>query len=212
MPAWILDKGGVDPQIHTHRFAAAGTAGNQPRGDPKIGLRPNHFMHKRLIVIGFLVTRHAALPQSIIALHVEQAVMIESRPLELMIDIGRDHKIILPLHEFQQPFIHRIAGRAVSVQLNIPAPIGPVFLQRIKWVKSAGIHILKSIRIREILEMFIKSRTRHREAGADGEAGPRADHDGLRLLQCFPQSRNGPFLGLVLFLLHCQFLPFGLIE
>ena len=152
MPAWILDKGGVDPQIHTHRFAAAGTAGNQPRGDPKIGLRPNHFMHKRLIVIGFLVTRHAALPQSIIALHVEQAVMIESRPLELMIDIGRDHKIILPLHEFQQPFIHRIAGRAVPVQLNIPAPIGPVFLQRIKWVKSAGIHILKSIRIREILK------------------------------------------------------------
>ena len=112
MPAWILDEGGVDPKIHTHRFAAAGTAGNQPGEDPKISLRPNHFMHNRFIVIGFLVTRHAALPQSIIALHVEQAVMIESCPLELMIDIGRDHKIILPLHEFQQPLIHQIAGRA----------------------------------------------------------------------------------------------------
>ena len=129
MPAWILDKGSVNPQIHAHRFSAAGTAGNQPGGDLKIGLRPNHFMHNRFIVIGFLVTRHAALPQSVIALHVEQAVMIESRPLELMIDIGRDHEVILPLNEFQQPFIHRIAGGTVPVQLNIPAPIGPVFLQ-----------------------------------------------------------------------------------
>ena len=53
------------------------------------------------VVVGFLTARLIALEQAVIALRVEQAALVESGFLELMVDIGCQHEIVLVLDKFQ---------------------------------------------------------------------------------------------------------------
>ena len=72
VPALVLDKGIITPQIHCHMRAANRAFGDQLRGYFHILLPRDHLAHYFLIVIGFVVAGFGALPQTVISLRVKK--------------------------------------------------------------------------------------------------------------------------------------------
>ena len=102
IPALILRKSIIDPQIHRHRSPANRAPGDQLCGDLHVLLLGNHFPDKILIVIRLLTAGFGALPQTIIALGVKQAALIKPGNLELMVHIGGQDKIVFAVYQSQQ--------------------------------------------------------------------------------------------------------------
>ena len=126
MPAFVLHKRIIGPEVHAHRLTADRTARNQLRGNRHFkgytcrnsqcavflngkALGKYHLAHGLFIVIGLVVTGLAALPEAVIALRVEEPVLIESGLLEAMIHIGRQDKIVFILYELEQLLINRLS-------------------------------------------------------------------------------------------------------
>ena len=86
-----------------------------------------------------------ALPQAVISLGVEQAAPVKAGLLKAVVHIGGEHKIIFILYQLQQILVHRLGRVAIAVEENKPAPVGPMLLQGGKWIKSPGIHIVKTV-------------------------------------------------------------------
>ena len=74
-----------------------------------------------------------------------------------MIHIRRDHKIILILYQLQESVIHRLWRIHVPVDVNIAAPVRPVFLQRVIRIKAPGIHIVEIIFFLKIRKVLFES-------------------------------------------------------
>src|SRR5699024_11653141 len=85
-------------------------------------------------------SRLTALEQPIIPLGVEKAVFLKSCLLKTVIYVGSQDKIVFVFHQIEQFVIDRFRCIHIAVDPDIAAPVCPVFLQRIIWVKSAGIH------------------------------------------------------------------------
>ena len=81
-----------------------------------------------LVFISFLAARTGTLEQAIIALGVKQSLFVKSGLLKTVIDIGRQHKIVLIFHQPQQVFIDRLRCILIAVDPDIAAPVCPVFL------------------------------------------------------------------------------------
>lgn len=64
IPALVLRKGIIHPEIRTHRFSAPGTAGDQFRRHPHIPLFLHHLAYHGLITVGSLMARFRTLPQA----------------------------------------------------------------------------------------------------------------------------------------------------
>ena len=101
VPALVLDKGIVAPQIHRHRLAADRATRHKLARHTHIMLLLNHPADDFLIVIGFLAARLTALEQAVIALCVEQAALVKARLLEAMVYVCGQDEIILILNQFQ---------------------------------------------------------------------------------------------------------------
>ena len=98
----------------------------------------------------------AALKQTVIALRVEQSALIKACFLEAVIHIGGQHEIILILHQCKQPVVE-IRGRIhIAVHVDVPAPVGPIFFQRIIMIKASGIHVGKMIVCGKIRKIPVK--------------------------------------------------------
>ena len=95
IPARILNKGIVRPEIHGHRGAAFRTVGDQLCGNLHPGrnalrknqlavapdfksLGMNHPNHHFFVVIGLIVALFAALQQAVIALGIKQPVPVKA--------------------------------------------------------------------------------------------------------------------------------------
>ena len=156
VPSIVLHKSPVTSKIHGHRCAADRTAGDQPGRDPHISLLRKHLPDSCLIVICFLMTGAGTLPQAVISLGIEQPIPVKSGFLELMVHIGSQYKIVLILHQIQQSFIYICRSRLIPVQVNIPAPERPVFLQSVIRIKPSGIHIVKSVLFLKVRKMLLE--------------------------------------------------------
>ena len=62
-----------------------------------------------------LVTRDGTLPQPVVPLCIEQAVLVKSRAAELMVDIRRQHEGILAFQKLRQIAIRHADGAVISV-------------------------------------------------------------------------------------------------
>ena len=67
-----------------------------------------------------------------------------------MIHIGGQHKVILVLYQCQQHLVNRKRCIYIAVIENMTAPPGPVFLQCVKRIKSAGVDICDPIFLMEV--------------------------------------------------------------
>ena len=116
----------------------------------------DHLPDRSFIVIGFLMTGAGTLPQAVISLGIEQPILVKSGLLELVVHIGSQYKIVLILHQIQQTLIYIYRSRLIPVQVDIPTPECPVFLQSIIRIKTSGIHIVKSILFLKVRKMLLE--------------------------------------------------------
>lgn len=88
-----------------------------------------------LIVVGLPVASPGALPQAIVALGVKKTFLVKPGKLELMIHIGRKNKVILTRNQLPQLPIWPAGCDVVPVDIDLPRPPCPIFLQGIIGVK-----------------------------------------------------------------------------
>ena len=175
VPSIIFNKCLIRSEVHAHRLATVWAIWNQPRWNRKLyfsifrflqfpvfnleSLTQHHFFNSLFIVIGFLMARFTTLKQTIISLCIKDSVFIEPGLLETMIHICRQYKIILLFHQIMQVLIYRLWRIHISINIDISAPVSPVFFQCFIWIEASRIHIRKSIFLSEIRKIFIKSFT-----------------------------------------------------
>ena len=97
------------------------------------------------------------LKQAVIPLRVEQALFVKARFLETMVYVGGQHKIVLVFHKGKQVLIHRLGRILIAIDVNIAAPVSPVFFQRRIWIKAAGVHIPDAVLCCKIRKILLKS-------------------------------------------------------
>ena len=120
IPALILHKSMVDPQIHRHRRTANRAVRHQLRWNFHIFLLSYHLPNLRFIVIGLFVTGFGALPKAVIALCVKQPLFIKPCELKLMIHIGGNHEVIFIPHQCKQIHIRLTGGDIIAVYIDLP--------------------------------------------------------------------------------------------
>lgn len=190
VPALVLNESVVTAQIHGHWPAAFRAAGDQFGGNTHVRLLRDHPADSGLVVIGGLMAGLAALPEAVIALGVEQPRLIKPGQLKLMVHVGGQNEVI-PVPDQRQQVHIRLAGRQiVAVIIDMPAPPGPVFLQRGKGIESAGIYIGNAVILMEVGEVFQKSLAAVGQTGGGGKARARADEDSVRALYLSLQPLN----------------------
>lgn len=190
IPALVLHESVVTAQVHGHGPAAPGAAGDQFRGNAHVRLLRDHPADSGLVIIGGLMAGLAALPEAVIALSVEQPRLIKTSQLKLMVHVGGQNEVISVPDQRQQIRV-RLSGRQiVAVIVDMPAPPGPVFLQRGKGIETAGIYIGNAVFLMEVGEVFQKSLAAVGQTGGGGKACARADEDSVRALYLSLQPLN----------------------
>lgn len=102
IPALVLDKGVVAPQVHGHGLAADRAMRDKFCGDTHISLLCHHAPDGFLVVPGLLTAWLRALPQAVVSLGIEQPFFVKACQLELMVHIGSKDKVILLMDQLQQ--------------------------------------------------------------------------------------------------------------
>ena len=120
IPAIVLHKGIIRPQIHCHSPAALGTSRYKLRRDTHILLPSHHFPYNTFIVKGLLTAGKRALKKPVIPLSVKQPVLVKARLLEPVVNICGQHKIILALDQLKKPPIGAVFLGVIAVYQNIP--------------------------------------------------------------------------------------------
>src|SRR5699024_2592421 len=109
--------------------------------------------------------RYAALKQPIIPLRIKQAALVKSSFLKTVVHISGQDKIIFILYQIIKLSVNRLRSIHIPVNVNIPAPIRPMFFQRVIWIEATGIHVLEMILGSKITEVFFKPLTRINQSG-----------------------------------------------
>ena len=187
MPARVLYKGAVRPQVHAHGRAAHRAVRHQFAGYPHILLPGHHLPDNCFVVVSSLTAGPGTLPQAIVALRVEQAAFIKPGFLKAVVYIGCKHKIILVLHQLQKVMVNRLWGIQIAVDIDIPAPVRPVFFQAAKGIKAAGIHITKAVFLNKIPEMLLEAFAGVGEPGGGGKPRTGSNHHCVRRLKFLPE-------------------------
>ena len=134
------------------------------------------------------MARLAALQEAIVSLGVEEAPAVEAGQLELVVNVGGEHKVIFVAHEGEQVIIGGARRLHVPVAPDVAAPVRPVLLEGAKRVEASGVHVLKAVPLDEVAEDRLEARARVREARGRREAGARADDDRVRLVESARQA------------------------
>ena len=185
MPAFVLHKGLIGTQVDLHRAAADRTAGNQLRRDTHVLLLRYHLFDGLLVVVGLLMTGFRALEQAVVALCVEQPLFIKSCLLELMIDVGGDDEIVLVFQQFEQIVIDGLWGGHVAVEIDVAAPVGPMFLLGGKWIEARRVHIGEAVLADEVGKVLLESLARIGKPRRGGKSRASAHDNSVGGLQCF---------------------------
>ena len=153
-------------------------------------LTDHHFSYHLFIIICLLTARFAALEKPVISLGIKQPALVKSCLLETVIHICCQHKIIFFFYQIIQFFIHRLWRILIAIEINIPAPVCPVFFLRLIWIKSTGIHIRKSIFFSKIRKILCKPLPVIHKSRRCGKSRTRADHYCIRFFYHFFYSAD----------------------
>jgi len=134
-------------------------------------------------VVGLGVAGHAALPQAVIPLGVEQAFLVEARLLELVVHVGGQHEVIPVPDQGEELAVGAVFRRFIAVVPDVAAPPGPFFLWCGVGVEAAGVHVGDAVLLDEIGEKPFKAFAAVGESGGGGQACAGADDDGVRFGQ-----------------------------
>ena len=181
MPAFVLDEGVVHSQADAHRCAAMRAGGDERGRDAHVALLLHHGTDGGFIVIGFLPAGTAALKQPVVALCVKQPLFVKAGLLKTVVHVGGQHEVVFLCDERQQLSVQWDTAVIIAVVTDVPAPPCPVFLQGVKRVKSAGIHVRDAVAFAKITKEAFKPLTVVCERGSRGEAAAGADEDGIGL-------------------------------
>ena len=147
----------------------------------------HHPAHQRFIVEGLRAAGLCALEQPVIALCIKQPLFVEARFLETVVHIGGEHEIVLVLHQVEQIVVDRLRCVLIAIDINVPAPVGPVLLQRGIGVKPTGVHIGKAVFRGKICKILPETRPVVDEACGGGKPGSGPEHHGVGVCQQLPQ-------------------------
>ena len=203
VPACVLHKTVIGPQVHGHGLATVRAAGNEFRGNAHlqrairfhqtsvrrnaVPLRLHHLPHGFFVVKSFRTAGVTALEQPIVPLRIEQPLFDKAGLLEAVVHVGGEHKVVLVLHQTEQLVVHRLRRALVPVDVDIPAPVSPVLFKRIIRVEPAGIHIRKAVFRGKIRKVSAEALAIVHKACRGGKPGPGPDHDGICLGQSLLQ-------------------------
>ena len=110
-------------------------------GNPQVALLVDHGTDGIFVVPGFLAARAAALEETVIALCVEEPLLVEARPLEAVVHVGGEHEVVAIAQEVEKLLVDMPRYGIVAVAHDVTAPEGPVLLQGIVRVEPAGVHV-----------------------------------------------------------------------
>ena len=127
VPATVFNEGVITAQVHGHWRTANWAAWDQFGRNAHILLAGDHFTHGGLVVISFLVTRHAALPKSKVALSVEQALFVKTCFLEAVVNVSGDHKVIFFSYKIIEHLVGVVGNVHITVNKNVTTPKRPLF-------------------------------------------------------------------------------------
>lgn len=119
VPAFVLDKGVICSEVHAHGLAADRTLRHKFRRNTHILLSFKHRPDGLLVVIGLLVARLTALPETVVALCIEETVLVKSCLLKLVVNIGGENKIFLVLHKLKQALVCAVVHVHIAVDVNV---------------------------------------------------------------------------------------------
>ena len=183
VPPSVLHEPAVDAEIGDHPPPASGTAGDELRGYAHVLLLGGHPAHGGLVIVRLLRAGDAALEEPIVALGVEQPLLIETGQLELVVHIGGQDEVVPAFHQFQEVGVRLPGSGVVTVDANEAAPPGPVLLLRRERVEPAAVHVADAVLGPEIREVIFEAFPSVVEPGGSREAGTSADDDGVRVFQ-----------------------------
>ena len=119
MPAIVLDECIISSEVHVHGFAADRAVRYQFGWNTHILLLFKHRLDCFFVVISLLVAGYTALPQTVVALSVEEPVFIKTSILELMIHIGGDDEIIFIFHQIEKQSVSTVIDVHVSIDVDV---------------------------------------------------------------------------------------------
>ncbi len=160
VPTLVLDEFVVGAQVHGHRLAADGTARDQLGRDLHILLPFDHCDDRVLVVVGFVMARHGALEQAVVALCIEQPLLVKACHLKLMIDIRCKDKVVLVLNKLQQVIIHGLWRFHITVEIDVSAPPRPEGFVIGEGIKPARVHIGNAVLLGKVGKVLIEPLSR----------------------------------------------------
>ena len=170
---------GMERQFGLDEFPTVGADREQLCRDFHIFLPFRHLPNDIFVIKGFPTARLTALKQTVIALRVEKSFFVKACLLKTMVNICCNHKIVLVSHQLQKVIVDRFGGIHIAVDVDVSAPICPMLLGRFVRVKSARIHILKSVFFAKIGKVFFKPLTAVSKACGGGKPCTCADYNSV---------------------------------
>ena len=205
MPPGVLHKGLIGAQVHGDRPAAVRADRDQVMGKahgetPVLrhleyavwiqdkALRRHGFSDPVFIVVGLFDAAPGTLEQPVIALRVEEPLLVKAGALEAVVHIGGDHEIVPAPDQREEVMVHGFWRIHVSVDIDVPRPEGPAGLRVGERVEAAGIHIPEAEVLPEIKEIPVEPLAAVGKAGGRGKACASADDDGISALDFLLQA------------------------
>ena len=126
------------------------------------------------------MARFAALEEAVIPLGIEETPLVKACLLKTMIDVCGEDEIILVLHQPEKLVIDGVGRIRVTIEKDVPAPIGPKFFRGSVGIKAPRVHVGETVAVGEITEIGFKPFAAVRVSGGSGETGAGTDHYRLR--------------------------------
>ena len=113
-----------------------------------------------LVVVGGVVAGDRTLQQPVIALRVEQTLLVETGRLETMIHVRCDDEIVALVDEAQQVRVRLPRAGLVAEQGDHAAPKRPAFLRRGEGVEAARVGVRDTALGAKVSETLVEDRAR----------------------------------------------------
>ena len=161
-----------------------GQVGTSSLGMCKVALLLDHGLDGVVVVIGALVAGLRALEQAVVALRVEEPLLVEARALELVVHVGREHEVVLVAYDFEQVAVGLAHGAGVAVVPHVARPECPALLGRGVGVEAARIHVGIAVALAKVAKEPLEALARVGKLGSagGGEARSRAYQHGVGLV------------------------------
>ena len=114
------------------------------------------------------------LEEPVVALRVEEPLLVEAGALELVVDVGGEDKVVPAVHNATQVKVCVPHRSGVALVPDDAGPPGPELLLRVVGIEAAGVLVVEAVALRKVAVEPLEALAgvgelrpaRHREAGA----------------------------------------------